>query len=389
MARAFVVSLLVAGLSAAPAAQVRPRGVTEPSGRFLSLWSMYRRGDADAAVDAFSKWKPKEVAAEAMLPSTSDDPWSRAALATFHTEAGMRNNTFARWSVDSPSAFNLSGWGLAPVYEVHAYHAFLLVKDLTAIGKRTHDDRLVAYARSWYIIAISYSLRWRLRDAMLDLWDLADHDFGDDPEMRLLIGSIAESRSMLGGSGHNSCFGLGFFNGPHGCIWISPTTGAGGPGHGQEALFEFRHALKEVPTLTEARLRLGRMLHLIGRNDEAREALTRALAEAQAAHQLFTTYMAALFLGEIDEEAARDLPAAISHYRIAVDALPFAHYGRLMLGQAMTRSGNEEGWLEMRRMFDGEAADHPQVTDPYGIYQFAQYWQIVSRLRDMRGEIRQ
>jgi hypothetical protein len=29
------------------------------------------------------------------------------------------------------------------------------------------------------------------------------------------------------------------------------------------------------------------------------------------------------------------------------------------------------------------------VTEPYGIYPFAQYWQIVSRLRDMRGEIRQ
>lgn len=385
MTRMVLVSVLLVGLGAAPSAQVRPRVATQPSPRFLSLWSMYRRGDADAAVEAFARWKAKDVAAEAALPSADADPWARVALATFHTEAGFRNNTFGRWAQGTPTEIVLGGWGLADVYEVHSYRAFLLVKEVTEIARRTHDDRLLSFVRSWYITTMSYCLRWRLPDTLRDLWDIVDHEFGDEPEIRLLIGSVAEARAQPRAVG--GIVSPGIFRGPHGGVRMAGSGPAGGPGAGQEAIFEYRHALKDAPGLFEARLRLGRMLHLIGREEEATKELTRALADAQAARQTFSTYVAGLFLGEIDEEVGHDLKAAIAHYRAAVEAYPYAHYGRLALGQALVRSGNEEGWLEARKMFDGEGAQ-PAVVDPYGIYQYGQYWQIVPRLREMRGEIR-
>src|SRR5579871_3434428 len=389
MIRTVLPSIVAGMLIVAPGLRARTPD-PQPSSRFLTLWSMYRHGDGDAAVDAFSKWKPRDVAVEALLPPDQSDPWSKAALVLLHTEAAMRNNSFARWNDKLPGSINDGGWGLVNIFEVHSHQASLIVRDLTSLAKRSRDDRLRAFVRQWYIVAMSYCLRWRLQYAMEDLWDLADHDFGDDVEVRLLMGAIAESRASHGiraspkGVGV-TCLGIGNRNGPHGCVAFSPPSR--GPGNGQEALFEYRHALEQDPTLDEAHLRLGRMLHLVGQNVEARVELTRALESDVPGHRSFVTYLAALFLGEIEEESG-EMPAAIAHYREGVNAFPLGHMGHLMLGQALVRSGDTDGWQELQRMFAGESAASPAAVDPWALYPYAQYWQLVPRLLDMRREVR-
>lgn len=54
---------------------------------FASLFREYRIGDADRAVETFSKWNARRVGREARLPADQGDEWSRAALALFHREA--------------------------------------------------------------------------------------------------------------------------------------------------------------------------------------------------------------------------------------------------------------------------------------------------------------
>jgi tetratricopeptide (TPR) repeat protein len=155
----------------------------------------------------------------------------------------------------------------------------------------------------------------------------------------------------------------------------------------QEALWGFRSALSADPSLVEAHLRLGRLLHLIGQNVEARDHLERALAEGKDEHQPFVAYMAALFLGELDEHDGH-FSAAIDRYREAVAASPGAHTANVALGGALLRSGSKDGWEAARHMFDGESRMMPAPADPWIFYRYAQYWQAADRLRRMREQVR-
>jgi TPR repeat protein len=131
---------------------------------------------------------------------------------------------------------------------------------------------------------------------------------------------------------------------------------------------------------------------LIGWEKEARVALERGLADSDETHNVFGTYMASLFLGEIDEEmhgVEDKLAQAARHYQLAVEAVPRAHMARLALGQVLVRDGKDNGWLVARQMLEGEGAVRAAVPDPYAVYLFAQDWNLASRMRIMREWVRQ
>ncbi len=332
----------------ASATGVAVTGQSAESGEpFQQLFDRYRQGDAERAARTFSGWSDDRVAKDARLSSPAIDRWTRAALAVFHTEAGFRNDSFGKFRKDTPNFIHLGSWGLENVFEPHSLNAYRIVDALLARAKEDDDQRMIAFARSWYIVSISYCLRWQL-DCAGGLFQKALHEFSDDAEMALLDGATAEalmnglSKDFLGmqlGS-----VALGELSTPHGIF---------GPER-QEAEWALRKALKLEPSLVEARVRLGRVLFMLNRNEEARHELEQARREAQQSGHLFGRYLSALFLGEM-AEFEDDLSGAIPYYREAVAAYPRAHTAAVALGQALVRTGRgSAGWPAARAMFGDE-----------------------------------
>jgi hypothetical protein len=363
-----------------------PAILSRPSARFSLLFLQYRRADSEAAVDSLSKWTEGEVLSEA-VPSPTDDAWTRAALVSMLTEAGIRKGTFGRFSDYSPASILLTGWGLDKNFEVYSFRAFSLVKDLTRIAQTKRDDTLLTFCSRWYVIAASYSLR-NGRQSREGLQAMANHDLNDRPEIQLFIGSFYEAiagpfvSTAIFTCWHPPLVQL-WFEGPDGCIRDPEPPPPGAVNPKREALWGFRSALKTDSSLVEAHLRLGRFLHLLGQNLEAREHLEIAYGESKKRNIGFMTYMAGLFLGELDEHEDR-LTDAVAHIRAAVDADPTAHIANVALGDAMLRAGDSQGWADARHLFDDEDQNHPKKLDPWFFYRFAQYWQVAAGLREMR-----
>ena len=138
------------------------------------------------------------------------------------------------------------------------------------------------------------------RPSFSGLQAMADHELGETPAVRLLIGSLIEPR--VGPFMPTATMGArpGLFMGPDGlayqkacadpCPRVTPT---------QEALYLLHRAVDADPALVEAHLRLGHVLHLINQNTEAKPHLERALRDAREQHLNFLVYMAGLFLGDV------------------------------------------------------------------------------------------
>lgn len=342
-----------------------PSPLGRPSARFQLLFLQYRRADSDAAIDALSKWTEGELLAEA-VPSPNDDIWTRAALVAFLTETGMRSGKFGYYSFYSPQWILDKSWGLDKNYEVYAFRSYAIVKDLTRTATLRHDDALLQFCARWYVMTVSYSLRYR-RPARIGLQAMADHDLIDTVEIRLLIGSVGEPLGEPIGS-------------PPPPPRIIP------PGI-QQGLWAMKEVLRRDPANVEAHLRLGHLRRLINENIEARAHLERALHDATERRLSFLAYMAGIFLGELDEHENR-IADAITHFRAAVAADPGAHLANIALGDALLRSGDASGWAEARQMFDGEDQNHPKSLDPVYYYRFAQYWNLAALLREMRKTAR-
>jgi tetratricopeptide (TPR) repeat protein len=104
----------------------------------------------------------------------------------------------------------------------------------------------------------------------------------------------------------------------------------------------YRQAARLEPALTEARLRLGRVLLLTGALDEAEKELAAA-AEDPTEPRLAA--FAHVFLGAA-REARADLPGAINHYRAAVAADRECQTAGFALSEALNRSGGHRAAAE-------------------------------------------
>jgi tetratricopeptide (TPR) repeat protein len=111
--------------------------------------------------------------------------------------------------------------------------------------------------------------------------------------------------------------------------------------HGQLSLARssFEKALEGGADLLEARLRLGRVLSLLGKPEEARATLEPLLEGSRPAWLL---YLAHLFLGQLGELDG-DQDGAERHYRAAVEADPNGQVAAVALSHELLLAGDPAG----------------------------------------------
>jgi tetratricopeptide (TPR) repeat protein len=101
----------------------------------------------------------------------------------------------------------------------------------------------------------------------------------------------------------------------------------------------FRRALDVNPGLTEARIRQGNVLGLLGRHKDAVKELERALSEA--ADDTLLSYYASMFLGR-EADALGDAVNARASYQKALGLYNRAQSPRVALSALAKRVGNHD-----------------------------------------------
>ncbi|MBX7185570.1 MAG: tetratricopeptide repeat protein [Vicinamibacteria bacterium] len=129
-----------------------------------------------------------------------------------------------------------------------------------------------------------------------------------------------------------------------------------------EAREAFEKALAIDPDQAEARLRLGRVLWRLGRGQEARERLRRAIADGPE----WIRYLGHLFIGQCLEDS-RDVAGAIVEYKASISLRPDSQVGAMALAHALSTRGDADGArdaLEPALAYAGRR----KTVDPYWLY---------------------
>jgi len=205
------------------------------------------------------------------------------------------------------------------------------------------------FARLWYLAsAAEFARRKDFAELEVHL-EHARQTVPNDPEILLASGWVHESfaaPASQAAARQRSSIAVGTRN-----------------AHLRRAEGYFRDALARNPELAEARLRLGRVLGLQNRHEDALVELLRALELAEDRTQ---SYYALLFLGR-SEEALGRLEAARRRFERASALYPIAQSPRLALSRLAVERGDEQA---AQRVLD-EAIDPPGAHadgDPWWVY---------------------
>jgi tetratricopeptide (TPR) repeat protein len=367
MLRGILGAVLVCVSATALLTAAQPRPLSSASS-FADILAEYQLGEPRRAVEALALWEDDRITAEAVVPEGAKGLVPPAAVALLLTEAGMASRRFGRIQPDSLQ-MSMGGWGLEKAFEVHSYRAYTLMEQLIETAKADDDAELMAWVKSWYILTTSYcrefqSVSVRCAEGLLEKG--VHHADKNDPEVMLWRGSMAEPPIL-------SRWRLKHY--------FSDV------GYGQESRYWFKKALEKQPMMVEARMRLGRSLHVTQNDPDAAEVLERALSDALKVNHVFAAHLSALYLGEIHEDNGR-LKEAIPYYRQAVDIYR-GHSASVALGMALVRTGQRlEGWEQGRLMFGTRGPGNDSLLDPWAIVRSAQYWQTASRIAEMRKAVR-
>ena len=144
----------------------------------------------------------------------------------------------------------------------------------------------------------------------------------------------------------------------------------------------YRQALAARPAPAEARVRLGRVLFLLGRLDEARAALAGSAANDDAR----TRYLSALFAAGIEERAGA-AAAARRWYDAALRAWPASQVARISLGRLLARDGDRAGAAALVAALPEDAATLGEDADPWLWYHVGQAWRIQRAFLTLREDL--
>jgi tetratricopeptide (TPR) repeat protein len=125
----------------------------------------------------------------------------------------------------------------------------------------------------------------------------------------------------------------------------------------------FEEALATDPGLDEAKVRLGRVQWRLGQADKARVSLGAVVDHTRDPS---LSYLAHLFLGRVDEDAAR-LAVAEGHYRKALEIVPESQVAAVALSHVLQVAGDAADSRQVLR--SGVAFARKRTTgDPYWRY---------------------
>jgi tetratricopeptide (TPR) repeat protein len=329
------------------------QGTPTTSTRYLDLVKRYRDGEWEATVSELARWDPAHVRAEGrMLSSLVNPPLDPAELSL----APDWNERIAL--IESVVLLHIEVLVRGASDNVHFEQAW---RAMNALAKWPQTQ---AFVQSAYIVLSSWLLsRFNPPEAQRVL--LGAKRTG---EVVLVLGAASESAVVRGERVVPSS------------TWTSNRFGTL-----ENAGDLFTEALRLDPSLTEARVRLGRVLVARGFTGAAIEHLERARREAPEG---FLRYLANLFLGAAREQQ-EEWDAAGDCYRAALAEYPESQAAYLALGHALERSGHpDEGWQTVRGMFgEGSAPRNPE-RDPWWVYFDGQAWQSSQRITQMRAMLR-
>jgi tetratricopeptide (TPR) repeat protein len=353
-----------------------PAPPAAPSVEFVRLFNQYRTGDADAAVTEFASWDRARVEDESAFDEPGGDLREKATLALFHTEAGIRNGAYSQ-GVSGPTSSSGSDY-----LEPHARAAKAVVLQL-AKATIPADERLTMFCRDWLLVHRAIVMRWR------GGWNptQAAPFLENDPDVLFQEGALFEK--TMGpeiDSGGNVGYepGLDPFA-PGGNRLESFAHGNMSPGFAREAEDRLKQALKTRSDLIEARLHLGRLYYMTDRFADAERELKTTYTAAYRSHDVFVGYLAALFLGQLQQDRHRPDEARAS-YQAAIDINAGGQAAHLALGQLLLSIGRtDEGWHVMRTAV---APPGGEAVDPWAVYPDAEFERVPALLREMREVVR-
>jgi tetratricopeptide (TPR) repeat protein len=336
-----LVGLVAVGLAARVTAQSSP-ALTPAT--FLVLLERYRQGDLDSLSDA-ARFPSRDVARVTAAMRGRDQASARATL-----------------------VFTLDLTRMAPVQEVAD-----LVEASRRLGKAIAGQSDPAFMREAVLCQVAALAHAEEFERAHWTVEAAFHTWPGDPDLLLARGSLWEtvferrSREWMG-------------NQP----WAEHYESLTLERLARLAAADFERVAGSAGSQPEARLRLGRMLMLRQKYSDARPVLERARTEAD--HQ-YLRYLASLFLGQLDERVGQYFDAERA-YRDAYQQYPAAQAVTLSLARLLILRGvDAEADALILAMF--EARRSPGATpDPWGLYDFGQFWRLEQRVANLRAQIK-
>jgi tetratricopeptide (TPR) repeat protein len=239
------------------------------------------------------------------------------------------------------------------------------------------DERRRAFERPWFLAVALHLYRRGQWPLALQYVDSALRRYPDDPLLLLARGSLIESEVAVDLPSANS-----------GAFAWTPNREAGVFNRRSElyarlrdAEATYRRALRVMPDLVEARVRLGRVLHQRGEPSQAAEELAAAAAHPQADQA--TRYLAWLFLGAAREDEKRPREA-VEAYRAAVAIVPESTVAAVALSHALHDAGDRGASQDvLRAALSG--ARRRRDWDAWWSYRWGRSHEAEARLEALRA----
>jgi tetratricopeptide (TPR) repeat protein len=353
-------------LLAAPPPQLLEDAHQGPSPWYTGLVQRYRAGDRGAVAEPFPPEKALyEVSALQRLAEAARRCPScpeRVRYEAFPFEAAVLLHT-------DRALARIEQYDPAGPAEMEV--APKLVAVMPAARRAAFEPRWVRAAA----LALSKSGQW---DIALALLEPARERYAPEPLLDLARGAILESKAWVADEPPEQVEvpapGAGRLK-----VWRAKREARQGL---SEAERSYRAALALRPELAQARIRLGRILYLLGK---PREATAELQAAAKAATDAADRYLAHLFLGRA-RESTGDWAAAIAEYEEATRAEPDGQAAAVALSYALHRAGRGRDSVEALR--NGvDRAGRRRVVDPWWPYLAGQCEDSDALLDALRAEV--
>jgi len=336
----------------------------------------HRPGEADAAVSSIGPWPAKAL--DAVMDDLRKDPVAHVddlAIrgAMLHADIAIFGHSGSGYRSDLPaarySAMALRD-GASQGSSAGTYHWTFARELLDQIPKESSRQSDVLH---WYQATSALLVSWSEYAEVRQHLGYAIAIYPRDPELLVLAGAVheawAEARIQIPAQDAVAMH-------PAGTVTL-PVQSASIE-HGVAEAF-FRRALEMAPgDIPEARLRLGRLLGLDGKHDEAAAEIERA-ARAPLPTQI--QYYAALFAGR-EQAAMGHLEVAQESFERAAKLYPSAQSAALALSEVRTRMGDSAG--AQRELLRPRPNAGAEDADPWWTYFTVHVPDALARLAEVR-----